>query len=102
APMRCRILRVIGCGRQRCPAWIRQEFSIAAAGMDSRNGPPEVVGEFRVPASDTDVRVPGPEQCQEPGRVHYVQLVVLGEIRESAAVLLPCMNGPEEADFALR
>src|SRR5262249_32169571 len=43
ASMRRRIFRVIGSGRQRCPAPIRRESGIAAARADGGNGPPEVI-----------------------------------------------------------
>src|SRR5215831_8307152 len=102
APMRGRIFRVIGSGRQRSPAPICHEFGIAAASADGGNRPPEVIGELRIPASDAGVRVSGPEDGQQARRIHHIQFIVLGQIPESAAILLSRMHGPEQANFALR
>src|SRR5215471_10424963 len=102
APMRGRILRMIGSGRQRHPAPICHDLGIAAASADGGNRPPEVIGELRIPASDAGVRVSGPEDCEQPRRIHYIQFIVLGQIPKNAAILLSRMHSPEQANFTLR
>jgi len=92
---------MVGGSAQRRPVGVSDEVRVAASCPSRRYRSPEAVGILCIKAADLRVREAGPEDGQQTRRIHYILLVVLGEIAEGAGVLLRGVLGPEQSDFGL-
>src|SRR5215471_994213 len=95
------VLRVGGSSRQRRPVWICQELGIATASMDSCYWTPKAEEEFRVPAADSCVCIPGPQHGQQSRRVGGAQSLLSGKSAKCPPILLSGMLCPEQATLRL-